>query len=72
MIVEGYTLDLYCDGKHQPWELSVFSATGGFLTSAAATYGGRNRREAWKEAKRAGWLRKGKRVFCPGCARGSV
>lgn len=63
MIVEGYDLNLYCDGEHTDWEMTWGKS------SATAGFGGRNSREAWREAKEFGWTRaRGRKVYCPECS----
>lgn len=63
MIVEGYDLHLYCDGPHPKWHLNA--ALG---LTCTGEFGGRNRREAWEDARRFGWSRVREKVYCPDCS----
>lgn len=64
--MEGYDLHLYCDGKHKPW------------AAPQAEFGGRDQRDAYRQAKKRGWTIKrapapegsvagGRLAFCPSC-----
>lgn len=63
MIVEGYDLHLYCDGPHEPWQMTHVLGL-----PCAGEFGGRNRREAWEEARRFGWTKSRDKVYCPACS----
>jgi hypothetical protein len=56
MIVEGYTIDLYCDFP---------GCKVGFEPYGTAQFGGRNKAEAWICAKSAGWRRGHAGIYCP-------
>lgn len=62
MIVEGYCLDVYCNGKHRDWEL---------MRTATASFFATNKRNAWREARAAGWRLGRTKAYCPACARAS-
>jgi hypothetical protein len=62
MIVEGYDLNLYCDGKHTDWEMTWGK------TEATAGFGGRGKQAAWRSARREGWTKIRSRVYCPECS----
>lgn len=65
MIVEGYTLHLYCDfrscGK------TSWHADRGLYGQMVDEYGGKNKKEAWRQAKERGWIKKKNTITCPNC-----
>jgi len=58
LIVEGYSLDLYCDGEHQDWNRPYDN------------FGGLTKRSAWKAARERGWKKiNDEEVICPLCVK---
>lgn len=66
MIVEGYTIHLYCDDPGHPWP----TVPGGSFSPGE--FAGHRIRQAFREASAAGWefYREGgeKKCRCPDCA----
>ncbi len=61
MIVGCYSMDLYCDGPHEPWEISC---------KFPDKYTGRTLASCRRQAVRDGWrFSRDNRVLCPECVK---
>lgn len=64
MIVGGYELHLYCEGR----TCAELAPLGLGRKRHPGQFGGRNERAARKEARAAGWRFKGGECYCKECA----
>lgn len=68
MIIEGYTLHLYCENTGEPGsELYTDHVCALRGYQHFAEVGGGNRRAAWREARNQGWRIGRGKAYCPGC-----
>lgn len=65
MIVEGYSLHLYCEGPNCG-KTEIQHANAQYV-QMTAQFGGRNKKEAWCESRRYGWTKVGRKIFCGYC-----
>ena len=68
MMIEGYTLDIYCDGRsNRPWR-----DDRGDRHKNGEAFTGRNKTECYDRARAAGWRIGSKYQYCPECVKAGL